>query len=142
MHKKGPITYRNKKYGYTLMFPRWWKNHVFLNVSAGEEAETVYEFNLKYRRCYRGHSWTNIFKLCVFNMNRQQWEHLYGDSPYTYLDERDGNVFAYLTPQEPPEEFLKKDKKEYNRQIPELRWLIKMVNDDVPRIVETFRFYQ
>jgi D-mannonate dehydratase len=135
------LTYKNKKYGFTLSIPRWWKHHCFLDaVNFMKDVESTINFNLKYSRKYDRKGCSNIVSILVFKMSKTKWQSEYDGSPIQYITSRYGRVFAYVTPSEPPEEFLKKDKRDYDRTIKEFKMLTRMVNHDVPRIIKSFKF--
>lgn len=134
------IIYRDNKYGFTLRFPGWWRAYTVISRKKADR-DTEYEVHFKFK--YKGKVYGDIFALLVYRMTRKEWlEAGYGDSPLVYIAEYNGRVFAYLTPGELPYEFIDPqtgdyDYKKYGAAIAILK---RMVNRDVPRIVETLRF--
>ncbi|WP_175532234.1 hypothetical protein [Paenibacillus sp. yr247] len=75
-------------------------------------------------------------------MTRKQWrEKGYDDSPVVFLAERNGRIYAYTLPGELPSDFLDKSGQDYDYKKfgKPIRLLKRMVNEDVPNIVKTFR---
>ncbi|MBP1933711.1 hypothetical protein [Ammoniphilus resinae] len=137
---KPVIIYKNKTYLFQLVIPRWWKPHVFVTQTK-YGPETAVHFNLKYRKKYHGKSSCVIFSVVIFKMSKRRWMEQFGGSPFQFLGEKRGRVFAAIAPEEAPEEFLKEDHSDYDRSIPEFRALIKMENEDLPKILKSFRFW-
>ena len=134
------MLYTNKTYRFQMVFPRWWKPHVFITqLKNGPEAAV--HFNLKYRKKYRGRSSCVIFSVFIFKMSKRRWLEQFDGSPFQFLGERWGRVFAAISPGEPPDEFLKEDQSEYDWRIQELRALVKMENEELPKILKSFRFW-
>lgn len=132
--------YVNKKYRFSLLFPLDWKRNCFLTFEdCLDDAEASINVNLRYQQEIQGETSTNVFSIIVFNLSKREWEEEYGDSPFQFLGESGPRVFASITPGEPPEEFLKPDKSDYDRTIREFRYLTEMINDDYPKILKTFR---
>lgn len=142
MRPKSFILYRNQQYGFGLKIPSWWRNHTFLDESnrTDEHVEASINFILRYTKEIRGKKETLIFSIVIFNMTEEDWQEQYGDSVYRLLGYKNGRVYTYITPLEPPEEFLKKDLSDYDRNKLEFKWLVHMINKDVPRIVQSFYF--
>lgn len=139
----GLTTYSNYRYFFRIDLPKWWEQHVKVQHLKGiGGAEAVIHFDLKYRKRIHGKSSTRIFSLLVFHESKTDWLNKYGDSPLQFIAVRDRRVIAYLQPSEPPEEFLKRDGTDYNRQLLEFRWLSRMINHDLPRVFKSFRFFQ
>lgn len=134
------MTYINQRYGFRLSVPKWWKGRVFLTHDKTlKEAEYAVQFHLRYRQKLQGKGSTIIFNLLVFRMSPAQWKTCYKDSPLEFIAYHDGRVLAYLTPSEPPEEFLLPDLSDYDRSLLEFRWLKRMINIELPCVVRSFR---
>ena len=132
--------YRDPKYGFSIQLPCWWKKYIVVRrINRLTDAEYGVYFLFK----YKGKVYEEVLTLLVYRMTLKQWrEQGYDESPIIMLAERNGRIYAYMTPGELPSDFLDKTKndydyKKYGRQI---RLLKRMVNDDVPNIVKTFRF--
>ncbi|NIK79246.1 hypothetical protein FHS15_004404 [Paenibacillus castaneae] len=133
-------TYVDPKYSFSLKLPRWWKPYIVVKrTNHPGDAQHAILFRFK----YKGKVYQEVLGIYVFRMTLQQWRKKgYKDSPYVVLASRNGNTFAYLTPEELPSEFLDKtgndfDYQKYGKQI---RLIKRMVNDNVPKAVKTFRF--
>ena len=131
--------YRDPKYGFSVRLPRWWKCYNIIRRSNRlDDAEYGVFFLFK----YKGKVYESALTLLVFRMTLKQWRARgYDESPIVRLAVRNGRIFAYAVPEELPEQFLDKtgydyDYKKYGRPI---RLLSRMVNDDVPKIIKTFR---
>ncbi|WP_056623959.1 hypothetical protein [Paenibacillus sp. Soil750] len=104
---------------------------------SGDEAYGV-QFLFK----YRGKVYTDIFTVSMYSMTRKQWRDKgYEDSPSIVLYGGNGRLFAYYTPEEPPDEFFdNKSKDGFNKKYSkQLNLLRRMINDDVPKIAKTFK---
>lgn len=140
MNNHSPIVYHDKKYGFQLVFPRWWKNYVVIRRDKGEQDS---EYGLHFRFKYKGKLYQDVLTVLVLPITHKQWvDEGYEQSPLTFLGEYEGKVFASLTPKEFPDAFLdpmtqQVDYKKYG--IP-VRLLKRMVNDDVERIIKSIRF--
>ncbi|MGG2197027.1 MULTISPECIES: hypothetical protein [Paenibacillus] len=140
MAKSSDLLYRNDKYGFTLRFPSWWRNYC---VVSKKKLDPDSEYELHFRFKYKGNVYDDIFTILVFRMTQEDWLRLgYGDSPLSLIAARDGRVFAYLTPEELPHEFInrKTGDYDYRKYGTPIGLLKRMVNRDVPRIVQTLRF--
>ncbi|MCZ8515691.1 hypothetical protein O9H85_25425 [Paenibacillus filicis] len=134
-----PIVYRSTRYGFTLQIPGWWRPYICTSgIGRSRETEAEYHFRFK----YKGRAYDDVFALLVFRLSRREWLESYGDSPYVYISEQDGRVFAYVTPEELPEAFIDKKTGEYDfkRFGTAIALLKRMVNRDVPLIAKTLRF--
>jgi hypothetical protein len=139
--KKKFIRYLNKKYNYTLQLPTWWSSHVYVNcLHRTKDAESSTNFYLKYSKKIKGKCSTIIFSILVFRMPYSKWKNKYKDSPLQFLASKEGKVFAFITPSQPPEELLNKDRMAYNHKLVEFKALVRMVNDDVPIIIKSLKF--
>jgi hypothetical protein len=91
---------------------------------------------------YKGKTYGDALSVLVYKMTLKQWrDQGYDESPFIFLARQRGRIFAYNVPEELPGDFLNQDQsdydyKKYGRPI---RLLTRMVNDDVPKIVKTFR---
>ncbi len=136
------IIYRNPKYRFRLTFPLWWRRWTFIvQKDQPQKVQTgTVDFNLRYRKPIQGKKSTNIFSIVIFRMSLPEWEKQYRDSPFHFLGNRGGLIFSAIPPGEPPEEFLLPDGSEYNRNLLEFQLLTRMINNDLPRILKSFRF--
>ncbi len=103
------------------------------------DAEYAVHFLFK----YQGKTYGEALSLLVFRMTRKQWVELgYEDSPFFFLAERNGRIFAYTVPGELPSEFLNEtlDDYDYVKYGRPIGLLVRMVEKDVPNIVKTLRF--
>lgn len=134
------VLYRNKKYGFNLKFPSWWRKHVFVKEPACglREAHGSIQFNLRYRKRINGETSTLIFEVIIFKMSQRSWDANYKDSPLQWIGSRKNVVYAALTPGEPPDEFLLPDQSDYNRNLREFKYLSRMINRDLPLVLKTF----
>ncbi|MFC5471132.1 hypothetical protein ACFPPD_20800 [Cohnella suwonensis] len=133
------IVYQDPKYGFSVKLPLWWKNYiVFERTTRVIDAKYGVFFLFK----YKGKVYEEALSILVFRKTLKQWiKEGYDESPFVRLAARDGFIYAYALPGELPDEFLKKDKSDYDYKkygIP-IRLLKRMVNVDAPRIVKTFR---
>ncbi|WP_248928767.1 hypothetical protein [Paenibacillus hamazuiensis] len=136
----GTILYRDRKFGFTLKFPEYWRRYTVMSRKNDMlDAEYTVHFIFK----YRGKTYGPVLSVIVFRMTRKEWvDQGYEDSPLRFIAEHDKHVFAYDTPEELPSEFIDKktgdyDYVKYGKQI---RLMKRMVNRDVPLIVKTMRF--
>ncbi len=91
---------------------------------------------------YKGKVYESALTLLVFRMTLKQWRAKgYDESPLVRLAVHKGLIYAYVVPEELPDAFLnpKGDDYDYVRFGRPIRILSRMVNDDVPRIVLTFK---
>jgi hypothetical protein len=131
--------YKNQLYRFTLRLPAWFKTYTVIRTRR-QSTDSVYQVHFKFK--YRRKIYDNTFVILVYNKSRLAWQKEYADSPLTYIGERSGLSFAYLTPGELPHAFVdpatgEYDTRKYGRPI---RLLKRMVNEEVPRIISTFRF--
>ncbi|MNO17985.1 hypothetical protein D3C76_76880 [compost metagenome] len=133
------LLYRNSKYGFSIRLPRRWKCYTVVRRSSRrDDAEYGVYFLFK----YKGKIYESALTLLVYRMTLKQWRcRGYDDSPITRLAVRNGRIYAFAVPGELPEAFLnaKGDDYDYKRYGRPIRILSRMVNDDVPRIVKTFK---
>ncbi len=134
------VLYRNSKYGFSIRLPRRWKCYTVVRRSSRlDDAEYAVYFLFKYKRKI----YESALTLLVYRMTLKKWiEEGYDESPIIRLAVRNGRIYAYAVPGELPEEFLnaKGDDYDYKKYGRPIRILSRMVNDDVPRIVKTFKF--
>jgi len=138
--KSHPLLYRDDNYGFTLTFPRWWKPYTVIKKT---KTDTDTEYELHFRFKYKGKVYDDIFTLLVYPITKKEWiAQGYEDSPLTFLAESDGRVIAYITPEELPYAFVNPKTGDYNykKYGNPIRLLKRMVNQDVPRIVNTLHF--
>ncbi|MCJ8009098.1 PdaC/SigV domain-containing protein [Lederbergia wuyishanensis] len=124
------FTYQNDDYNFVLTLPSSWEGKYV--VSKGDwnmDAEVSYDFNF----VHNGEVICNLFSINILN------EDVVGEDPelgmMTYIDRKNSNIYTYSTIPEMPEEFMEGGKLENLQDM-----LVKMVNDDVPNIIETFDF--
>jgi hypothetical protein len=135
------IIYFNKEYKFSVSFPKWWERYCYIHTNnVIEEAEATISINMKYARNYNGKKETNVFRIVVFRMSKSQWDENYKESPFSYIAHRNGRVFTYIPSNEPPREFLKKDKSDFDYSNPDFQRLLKMINEDLPKIIKSFKF--
>jgi hypothetical protein len=135
-----PLLYRDELYGFTLTFPCWWKHYAVIKKSKARQ-DTEYEVHFRFT--YKGKVYGDIFTLLVFRMTRKEWvNHEYEDLPLGFLAENDGRVFAYMTPGELPDKFIDPKTGDYNyiKYGNAIRILKRMINQELPRIVNTLYF--
>jgi hypothetical protein len=130
--------YKDPRYGFTVRIPDWWRPYTVIDrTRSGGETEYDVRFLFK----YRGKTYGDVLTISVFKMSRQEWiRQGYDSAPFILIGERNGRLFAYSTPGELPDEFLKKDKSDYDyvKFGRPIRFMKRMVNDDVPKIIGTF----
>lgn len=131
--------YRDPVYGFSVKLPGSWKNYTVVRTSKKlDDADYGVLFLFK----YKGKVYEDVLSLLVFKMTLKQWrDEGYDESPYIFLAERGGRIYAYSVPGELPGEFLDEtgfdyDYQKYEKEIALLR---RMVNDDVPEIAKTFK---
>ena len=131
--------YKDPRYGFTVRVPDWWRPYTVIDRSRSG-GETEYDVRFLFK--YRGKTYGDVLTISVFKMTRQEWiRQGYDSSPFILIGERNGRLFAYSTPGELPDEFLNKEKNDYDyvRFGRPIRFMRRMVNDDVPKLIETFR---
>ncbi|CAG7651085.1 hypothetical protein PAESOLCIP111_06243 [Paenibacillus solanacearum] len=139
MVKRNQIVYRNERYGFTLRFPGWWRNYCVVS-RAKLDRETEYEVHFRFK--YRGQVYEDILALLIYRMTRKEWiDRGYEESPLGYLAEFDGRIIAYSAPEELPYAFVDSKTGDYNykKYGAVIELLKRMVNQDVPRIVQTLQ---
>ncbi|CQR51695.1 hypothetical protein [Paenibacillus riograndensis] len=134
------LLYRNSKYGFSIRLPRRWKCYTVIRRSSRrlDDAEYAVYFLFK----YKGKIYESALTLLVYRMTLKKWiEEGYDESPIIRMAVRNGRIYAYALPSELPEEFLnaRGDDYDYKRYGRPIRILSSMVNDDVPKIVKTFK---
>ncbi len=135
-----PLRYIDRKYGFILRIPDWWRPYVIVRKwrKSGDMAYGV-QFLFK----YKGIIYTDIFTISVYRMTPKQWRRQgYDDSPLVLVASRNGRLFAYSTPEEPPALFFDENSKDgfnpkYRRPLNLLR---RMINDEVPEIAKGIKF--
>jgi hypothetical protein len=132
------LIYKNFTYGFSLTFPESWGKYCYVNHGTTiPRAKSTIHFNCN----YQGKP-VNIFSIFVFNMTKTEWMTTgFHESPLQYIASSKGKIFAYTTPEELPDQFLNPDKSDYNykKYGKEIYLLKKMVNEDVPKIIQTIR---
>ena len=135
-----PLRYIDQKYGFILRIPDWWRPYVIVR-KWGKSGDSAYSVQFLFK--YKGIVYTDIFTLSVYRMSPQQWRREgYDDSPLVLVASRNGRLFAYSTPGEPPAIFFDESSKDgfnpkYRRP---LNLLKRMINMDVPKIAKTIQF--
>lgn len=140
MRKPNQFVYRNDRYGFTLRFPAWWRNYCVVGARR-QDRDTEYELHFRFK--YKGKLYEDIFTILVYRMTREDWvREGYAESPLSFIAEVEGRVFAYLTPEELPHAFYdnKTGDYDYRKYRAAIELLKRMVNQDVPRIVQSLRF--
>jgi hypothetical protein len=132
-----PIRYFNVSYGFEIAFPRWWDRYIAIGKTSFNGPETTISFRFR----FRGHLYDPVVTILIVPMNEKTWREQYGDSPFVFLGEREGKSYAYVLPEELPEEFLRPDKldydyKRYRRPIK----LLKTMVAQVPSVMKSFAF--
>lgn len=134
------MRYIDSKYGFILRIPDWWKPYLVIKRS-GKSGDMAYGVQFLFK--YNGKIYTDIFSLAVYRITRKQWRDKgYDDSPSVLVAERKGRIFAYSTPEEPPEEFIDENSKDgFNKKFRRpLNLLRRMINDEVPAIAKAIKF--
>lgn len=133
------VLYADLRYGFSLRIPGWWERYLVIRRNAKFE-DAAYAVSFRFK--YRGKVYIDVMNVLVYRLDPKRWHEAYDDSPIVYMGHRDGLVFAYSVPSEPPEEFLNESKDDYDevKYGTPLRLLRRMVNEDVPRIAKTLKF--
>lgn len=131
--------YLDPVYGFSVKLPRSWKTFTVVRT---RRKLTDAEYGVFFLFKYKGKVYEDVLSLYVFKMTLKQWQDEgYDESPYIFLAERGGRIYAYMVPGELPGDFLDEtgfdyDYEKYKREIDLLQ---RMVNDEVPEIVKTFK---
>ncbi|RED59282.1 hypothetical protein [Cohnella lupini] len=136
--KKKKFLYRDPKYGFLMRLPCRWRNYIVVKRTKRiSEAKYAVFFLFK----YKGKVYEEALTILVYRMPLKRWREYYEGSPIQFLAQRSGLVFAYSTPSELPDDFLNESKEDYDykKYGRPIRLLKRMVNADVPNIVNTFR---
>lgn len=139
MKRSNVLLYRDPRYGFTVKLPRWWK--CYTSVKRSSRLQDA-EYGVFFRFKYKGKIYDDALSLLVYKMTLKQWhDEGYDESPILLLAQQRGRIFAYTVPGELPDEFLNKSKDDYDyrKYGRPIRLLKRMVNDDVPKIVKSFR---
>src|SRR5690606_36942728 len=103
--KEKTVEYRNEEYGFTLRIPET-RNEKYVveesKLNIGEE--TTYVFKYKEED-------VDLFRIVILNLSKEEWNQDFGGGLMEYLGEKEGKIFAYVTPTELPSQ-LSQDKKE------------------------------
>ncbi|WP_027087471.1 hypothetical protein [Cohnella panacarvi] len=135
-----PLRYIDQKYGFILRIPDWWKPYVIVR-KWGESGDPAY--NVQFLFTYKGAVYTDIFTVSVYRMTLRQWRRQgYDESPLVLVASRNGRLFAYSTPSEPPALFFDEHAEDgfnpkYRRPLNLLR---RMINDEVPEMAKAIQF--
>jgi len=127
--KEKTVEYRNEEYGFTLRIPESWNGKYTVeqtNLNAGEETSFVFKYKEEN---------VDLFWIVILDISKEEWNRDFAGGLMEYLDEKDGKIYAYMTPTELPSQ-LSQDKKE---KIHALIDVTQMMNQDVPRIVKSFK---
>ena len=121
------LTYENKDYGFTMNIPYSWKDKFVVSESnLTQEAEKTINFDL----ILNGKNYGNIFSVLIL---KPQYDKTYVDKSFwEYITSNDNHVIAYSEPSEPSQEILDN---------PEVLGIMQnMLNNDVPKIIQTMKF--
>ncbi|WP_249898178.1 hypothetical protein [Paenibacillus sp. PK3_47] len=138
---KKPVNYlyRDPVYGFSITLPDSWKTYTVIKTSK-KLADAEYGVFFLFK--YKGKVYEDVLNLLVFKMTLEQWRNEgYDESPYIFLAERGGRIYAYTVPSELPGAFLDETgfDYDYEKYKKEIDLLQRMVNDEVPEIVKTFK---
>jgi hypothetical protein len=134
------IVYRNRKYGFAIVFPRWWKSYTVVDrKSYGSPEETLLSFRFR----YGGKVYEPVFTLDISNLTGSAWKHRFADSPVMFLCQHNGLTYGYLLPEELPSAFLRPDQQDYDyvkygRPIHILKKLVAQA----PKVLKTLHFIE
>ena len=122
------LEYRDEEYGFTLYLPATWKDRYAVNEGVWmENALKTIDFTLM----DDGEPVSNIFSIVMMDMPEAEFRDYYGGGFVEFMTEKDGISIGYTIAGEPPIELLGDESKQDL-----LNELMRMVNEDVPEIVE------
>ncbi|WP_274361955.1 hypothetical protein [Paenibacillus thermotolerans] len=133
-----PIVYRNRKFGFAIVIPRWWKSYTVVDRKIyGKPQERFLSFRFR----YKGKIYDPIFTIDISKLTGNAWERYFKDSPVTFLCQYKGLTYGYLLPEELPDAFLKPDKQDYDyaKYGRPIRILKKLVAE-APKVLKTLHF--
>jgi hypothetical protein len=138
MAQSRSFMYRNHPYRFILRLPRWMRAYTTVRIRR-QPQEPKYQVHFKFK--YRHKIYDDIFAILVFNKSQTEWQKEYDDSPLAYICSRGNRTFAGLTPEELPYAFVdpKTGNYDYRRYGRPIKLLKRMVNQEVPKILSTFR---
>jgi len=122
------LNYINPTYGFSIDIPYSWENaYVIETRKWSSEMEDSINFNFISNDII----YSNIFSIIILDgeIEESKWDHPF----WKYILHNDGKTFVYSTPGELPLELLDDEKKD------ELETLVHMVNEDVPKIIDSFK---
>jgi len=132
------LIYRNRRYGFAILFPSWWKSYVTVDRNVRGTAKEAF---LSFRFRYKDKVYDPIFTLDISTLTGKDWKAYFGDSPVTFAGQHQGLTYGYILPSELPSEFLRPDKQKYDyakygKQIHILKKLV----DEVPIVLRSLHF--
>jgi hypothetical protein len=133
------IVYRDKKYGFSLRLPKWWKPYLIIR---GGGRNTGADYALHFLFHYKEKTYGDVLTILVYRMSMRKWKRLFDDSPLAPIAEQRGRVYAYSIPEELPYAFVDPETGEYDEEKygEPIRLMKTMVNQDVPVVVESLRW--
>ncbi|MBO9596739.1 MAG: hypothetical protein J7559_02785 [Cohnella sp.] len=134
------MRYIDRKYGFILCIPDWWRPYVVVR-RLNKSGDMAYGVQFLFK--YKGTVYTDIFTVGVYRMTPKRWRSKgYDESPLILVASRNGRLFAYSTPEEPPAVFFDEHSKDgFNRKYRKpLNLLRRMINDEVPEIAKAIKF--
>jgi hypothetical protein len=132
-----PIRYVNRRFRFSILFPRRWRNHIVVSCPVMSKGEVYIRFIFR----YGGILYEPIFTIIISPFGRKEWRRRYTDSPLEWLGTFRGKSYSYLLPEELPDAFLKPDHSDYDykKHGKPIRLLIRMVGL-VPAVLKTIKF--
>lgn len=133
------IVYRNKKFGFAIVFPRWWKSYIAVNRKPyGSPEETFISFRFR----YKGKVYEPVFTIDISNLTGNAWKRQFNDTPVIFLSQHEGLTYGYILPGEVPDAFLRPDQQDYDyvRYGRQIRILKKLVAQ-APKVLKTLHFF-
>lgn len=123
-----PILYENHEYGFTLTIPKSWEGkYSVVEENWIDEAETCITF-------YYHHDENKyyMFSLIIFDAQGYDFVH----PMMSYITTHNDKVYVNIPAADPPPELVQSDETK-----PILDELMKMMNEDLPLILESITFY-
>lgn len=129
--KEKTILYRNEEYEFTLQLPTSWKGkYVVEQIDGSNDIEKIIRFKYKDENA-------ELFSILILKLTKEEWNRDYAGGFIDFVGEKNGKIFASSVPTQIPRE-LEQNKKE---KIHALIDVTKMVNADVPRIIQSFKWF-